>query len=221
MVGGGTVPAARAHGQTTRFPAGVGGSLREFWANSMQVIEFSGKSNLFVPSLAVVGVIQEHFKVSVCKCPLSGVISEEEWRDHNGLLHRWDEPAITRRDRDSGVVTERSFCWRDQLHRTNGEPAQLLYEERSGQLIRRAWLVHGEYSRLNDLPHVELLDERTGNIVRAEYRIRMDGGRRSALHRETGPALLLFDRISGQKTDSAFYRFGRKQGGTSVPAQRL
>ena len=149
------------------------------------------------------------------------MVTEEEWRDHEGLLHRWGERAVIRRARDSGIVTERGYYWRGQLHREGGEPAHLQYAETSGKLIRRLWLVHGEYSRPDGLPPVEWLDEETGAIVRAEYRIRKDASGSSQLHREAGPALILYDRITGEQTEVGFYRFGRKQGAPSAPVAKF
>lgn len=168
--------------------------------------------------LRVVGVVQEHFQVTICRCPISGVITDEEWRDHDGLLHRWDEPAIVRRERDTGIVTERSWYWRNQLHRPSDEPAMLEYAEQSGKLIRRHWLLHGEYSRPHDRPHIEWVDEETGVVVRAEYRLKTSPGKRSQLHRETGPALILFDRYTGEPTEAHLYRFGRKQVALQGPS---
>lgn len=168
--------------------------------------------------LDVVGVVQEIFQVKLCRCPISGVITDEEWRDHNGLLHRRDEPAIIRRERGSGTITERSWYWRNQLHRADGEPAMLEYAEQSGKLVRRHWLLYGEYSRSNDLPHVEWVDEETGVVVRAEYLLKSSPGKRSLLHRENGPALMFFDRSTGEQTEASFYRSGRKQGVPPRPA---
>lgn len=223
MLDVGVIPCARARRNHIRFSEGVGGSLREPQRMYMENNAFSCRNVFCVSCLFVVGVIQEHFNVTICRCPISGVISDEEWRDHNGLLHRMDEPAIVRRNRDSGTVFERGFYWHDQLHRTGGEPAQLDYAEGSGRLLRRLWCAHGEFSRPGDLPHVEFLDEETGIIVRAEYRIRTKTAQKgsSQLHRDNGPALLLFDRITGEQTEAAFYRRGRKQGISPGPAVGL
>ncbi|WP_421929768.1 hypothetical protein [Neoaquamicrobium sediminum] len=136
-------------------------------------------------------------------------------------MHREDAEAVIKRARDSGVVTERSHYRRGQLSREDGKPAHLEYDEASGKLTRRLWLVRGEYSRPGGLPPVEWLDKDTGVVVRAEYRVRTDSSGSSQLHRETGPALILYDRITGEQKELGYYRFGRKQGVPLAPVAKL
>jgi len=164
----------------------------------------------------VVSIVEEHYKVRISRCPVSGVIVEEEWKNQNGLLHRIDGPALIERNRDVDVETHRAFWLNGQRHRSHGKPALLEFGQSSGLLFRRVWLEHGKFVRPDNLPHVEWLDEETGIVVRAEYRIKNNTKYGSSLHRENGPALLKFDRVSGDQTGAEFYRFGRKQKTSSI-----
>lgn len=154
------------------------------------------------------GLKDEHYRVRILRCPNSGVVCEEAWEKPNGDLHRLDGPAVTRRDRVTGVVTHLGYWVDGQAHREDGEPSVQEFDPESGECIWRSFSLDGQYERPDGLPHCEFIDAMSGVVYRAEFRIWT--GSKAVLHREDGPALLVYDRTSGEQTDAIFYQNGRK-----------
>lgn len=156
-----------------------------------------------------IGLKDEHYRVRILRCPSSGVVCEETWETPNGDLHRLDGPAVIRRDRATGNITHSGYWVDGHAHRSEGKPAAQEHDPISGQCIWRSFSVEGQYERPNNLPHCEFLSVDAGVVYRAEYRLW--NGSRSVLHREDGPAVLIFDRSTGEPVEVQFYRNGRKQ----------
>ena len=158
----------------------------------------------------VVGVVKEKYSVEISRCPISGKIVSEYWRNAEGGLHRPDGPAVIETDRITGVVTEEQYYLNGEIHRPDGEPAMINYCHKTGNVLRKAWLENDILVRSGGLPTMEYFDGHTQKLVRAEYQISRGGSCKSRLHRLDGPAVITFDPVSGKQTGALFYKNGRK-----------
>lgn len=159
-------------------------------------------------------LIDENYIVRTYRCPESGVVVSEQWGTSKFPRHRTGGPAVIDRDRDTGTETFIGYFENNLRHREGGLPSDQEFDK-EGNLIWQAFRVRGEYERENDLPHCEEFDPETGQCIRAEYRIKNPHfrglGKTSLLHRMNGPAVLTYDRLTGELTGATFYRSGRKQ----------
>lgn len=162
-------------------------------------------------------LVEEISKVKILRCPETGIAVYETHEDKNGYFHREGAPATIERDRDTGSSIRLMYYFRDLSHRSGGKPAVQSFSHETKAPIWRAWREHGEYFRAGDLPHVEVLDAQTGHVIRAEYRLRNDTKKGYYLHREKGPAVITFNKDTGEQTGAVFYRFGRKQNIPNAP----
>lgn len=168
--------------------------------------------------LLVIKLIDEHYRVRIVRCPESGIITEERWENHDRLHHRLDGPALINRDRFSGHVTSMLFLVNGEYHRADGEPAQLEFDETTGVCTVRAYFVDGRSWRPDGLPHVERIDPETGILWQAEYWDNRPEWDRPKRHRVDGPALITYDRLTGEQTDALYYVNGRKRASLPQPS---
>ena len=159
--------------------------------------------------------------VKLKRQPKTGIVTYEEWSDENRSLHRWnDEPAVIKRDKSTGNITETHYYFNDRPHRENGEPAVAFFTA-EGKLKSRLFFVNGKYSRPDGLPHYEKFNPDNGVMVKAQYRVGSDQARGWALHREKGPAELIFDPETGALLKASYYLDGRKRKSLPTPAPGL
>lgn len=154
---------------------------------------------------------EENYRVKILRVPESGIVSEERWETSEGALHRVGGPALVTRDPQTGHINSSHFFKRDLHHSDGGNPAYLEFDPETGACIYKAYFVDGHYQRPNDLPHVEWIDPKTGMVYRAEYKTDRTSWNGPKRHRENGPALILYDPVTGAKIREEFYLLGRKQ----------
>ena len=168
------------------------------------------KKDVFVVCCDVtLGLKDEQYRVRILRCPESGVIAEERWETPAGRLHRLEGPALLERDRKTGKVLGSYHCVHGLPHRSDGAPSTEEFDEVTGTCVYRAYRVEGVFSRPDDLPHAEWIDPSSGVVYRAEYYASLEIASKPLLHRESGPALVTFDRETGEQTGYAYYKHGQ------------
>ncbi len=144
------------------------------------------------------------------RCQKTGVVDLETWEKADGTPHNPDGPAITERDRTTGVVTRLTYMVDGKVSREGGEPASAEFDPQTGQCVFRTFCIDGQFGREDGLPDVEHLDEETGVVVRAEYCVAHSRKGR-VCHREDGPALITYDRLTGVVTGERYFINGRER----------
>ncbi|MEL7444252.1 MAG: hypothetical protein AAGK02_00370 [Pseudomonadota bacterium] len=162
-------------------------------------------------------VDHEHYRVKKYRCPISGIVTLERWENTKGELHNPDGPALVARDQSSGHTTSIRYAIDGHYHRPNGEPAQLEFDPQSGACIHRSFFINGMPARPDGLPHIEWVDPDTSIVYQAEYWDDRPEWDRPKRHRTDGPALLTFNRVSGEESGAAFYVNGRKRANLPNP----
>ncbi len=174
-------------------------------------------------------LIDKNYIVFTYVCPDSGVVVSEVWKNRQNntsdyLRHRTGGPAVIERDKDTGNITLAAHYMHDLNHRDHGQPSCEAFDK-DGNLIWRDFQVHGQYNRPDNLPNFEKFDPETGHCVRAEYRIvnpRFSGfGKTFLLHRTDGPAVQIYDRLSGELSETQFYQNGRRRKNKDVKGPTL
>ena len=153
---------------------------------------------------------EERYRVHILRSPITGTAVEERWETSDGALHRIDGPALTTRDPDTETVISEHFFRDGMHHRDNGEPAYLEFDNHTGVCVYRAFFEDGQYRRAGGLPHVEWIDPVTSLIYREEYKLDRASWSKPRLHREEGPALLVYNRQTGDLIREEYFKYGRK-----------
>ena len=82
-----------------------------------------------------------------------GKILEEEWWFEGGL-HKKDDPAIIRYNKDE-KITEEQWWVNDKRHRANG-PAAIIYKD--GKTIKEEWYLNGKPLRKANFTSIAMID---------------------------------------------------------------
>lgn len=124
----------------------------------------------------------------------------EIWRDENGLIHRENGPAVTKRDEDGQIVAEGWYS-RGNLHRDDDMPAAIWT---TSQYLHREWYQHGiQHRDAGPANLVTTTDTQREKVFREEW---YQHGKR---HRVGGPARLMVSDWTGVVMSESWYRDGK------------
>lgn len=156
------------------------------------------------------------------RCRESGVLYSEEWRNEDGELHNTEGPASIKRDRNTGHITEVTYCENGMLKRAGGLAPIEEYDWQTGALLVRLWHVFSP--RPGGLPNIEYYDAETGKLTDEQWTMKRPEptGRKKTymFHRADGPAWIGYDRVTGEQTFADYYINGRRRNPEKMPSLR-
>lgn len=135
--------------------------------------------------------------------PITGSIIRLVWCNtkHGGLHREAHKPATLYIDPESNVIfREEYFMW-NIPHRDDGGATKIYRDRKNGRTLLEEYHKDGVLHRDYDLPATIEFCEKTGNIIELGYY------QRDCLHRESGPALIKFDK-NGSTVEKRYFQKG-------------
>jgi len=128
------------------------------------------------------------------------VVEHEAWLLH-GKLHRLDEPAVIKRDRETGAVIAQEW-WTHGVQHRDGAPAGIAYDPLTGVIVYEEWIMKGIRHR-EGAPAVLQYHPATRIVVHEQWY------EHGLFHRLGGPDSTYRDGITGAVLHASWFRHGR------------
>lgn len=140
---------------------------------------------------------EEEYKVQVQRCPVTGNAIEENWYYLSGERGRRGAPARLVWDPYTQNLVASEFWDMGMLSSplSGAHPAHTSFDALSGLPTCKVWMRHSQKHRIGDMPAVEFFKD--GRPIRHEFWLE------GQLFRNSGPAILNFDPMTGEVTSTA------------------
>ena len=150
--------------------------------------------------------ILEEYSVKIVRDESTNQVMREMWYDKaTGVLHRTNGPAHTQFHTIEGrLYRSEEYILNGVRERLNDLPSLVTSDVQTGKVTACGWSMNGTTSRYGGKPAVLKIDPVTEVVVQEEY---WEDDQR---HRNSGPALIYRDRLSGERLFEANYVRGTR-----------